>query len=344
MLAEVDARLGRDLEGLRRQALGRELDDTALAVRVDPHLRATILRPKSGWLRLQLEHEDRPEHPRDRELEPVGSVGLVQGTLLGVDLAQGALAEHHLVELAGARAALQPPRAHEAAGDHVDLDAEAVEPPDVGVDLRGIERAQLDHRVADAPLDPARAHDDARPIEREVGRVEEHDLADLGIERVEPERADRGSLLGGGHGELELDRVRALQQAHHLGELLVAQAGASGRPGGHVDPFVWGPLVGLERAPPADEDAVHAGGADDGLGGQLEVRGVQDERAGLWAADAAVEADQLLEGAALFELGVVEAADHDVGDVLEAVGAQQVRAARWARTARAGPRPRRGRR
>ena len=37
-----------------------------------------------------------------------------------------------------------------------------------------------------------------------------------------------------------------------------------------------------------------------------------------------MEADQLLEGAALLELRVVEAADHDVADVLEAVGAQKV--------------------
>ena len=42
------------------------------------------------------------------------------------------------------------------------------------------------------------------------------------------------------------------------------------------------------------------------------------------AAEAAVEADQLLERAALVELGVVEAAHHDVADVLEAVGAQEV--------------------
>ena len=37
-----------------------------------------------------------------------------------------------------------------------------------------------------------------------------------------------------------------------------------------------------------------------------------------------MEADQLLERAAVLELGVVEAPHHDVGDVLEAVGAQQV--------------------
>ena len=51
---------------------------------------------------------------------------------------------------------------------------------------------------------------------------------------------------------------------------------------------------------------------------------MQDERPGLSAADPPVERDQLLEGASLVELGVVEAADHDVGDVFEAVGAQQV--------------------
>ncbi len=45
---------------------------------------------------------------------------------------------------------------------------------------------------------------------------------------------------------------------------------------------------------------------------------------GLRPAHAAVERDQLLEGAALLELRVVEAVDHDVGDVLEAVGPAQV--------------------
>ena len=51
---------------------------------------------------------------------------------------------------------------------------------------------------------------------------------------------------------------------------------------------------------------------------------MEDEGSGLRAPEAAVEGDQLLERAALVELGVVEAADHDVGDVREAVGAQQV--------------------
>ena len=66
-------------------------------------------------------------------------------------------------------------------------------------------------------------------------------------------------------------------------------------------------------------------GADNGFWRRFEVRRVKDERPCLLAADASVEADQLLERAALVELGVVEAADHDVGDVLEAVGAQEMR-------------------
>ena len=53
----------------------------------------------------------------------------------------------------------------------------------------------------------------------------------------------------------------------------------------------------------------------------------------------AVERDQLLERAALVELGVVEAADHDVRDVREAVRAEQVPRRRSARSARAGPSP-----
>ena len=66
------------------------------------------------------------------------------------------------------------------------------------------------------------------------------------------------------------------------------------------------------------------GRADDRLVRKRQVRGIEQERPRLGAADAAVERDQLLERAAFVELGVVEAADHDVGDVLEGVGAEQV--------------------
>ena len=51
---------------------------------------------------------------------------------------------------------------------------------------------------------------------------------------------------------------------------------------------------------------------------------MEHERLGLRAAQAPVERDQLLEGAALVEIRVVEQADHDVGDVPEAVRAQEM--------------------
>src|SRR6188508_3339162 len=51
---------------------------------------------------------------------------------------------------------------------------------------------------------------------------------------------------------------------------------------------------------------------------------MEDEGAVLPAAEATVERDQLLERAALVELGVVEAVHHDVGDVGETVGPPQV--------------------
>ena len=60
---------------------------------------------------------------------------------------------------------------------------------------------------------------------------------------------------------------------------------------------------------------------------------MEDERPGLRPADAAVEGDQLLEGAAGLERRVVEAADHDVRDVREAVGAEQVAGAFGEKTA-----------
>ena len=96
----------------------------------------------------------------------------------------------------------------------------------------------------------------------------------------------------------------------------------------------------VERASPADEDVVHRGGADDRLTGHRQRHRMQDERLGLRAAEPAVERDQLLERAALLEVGVVEAVDHDVGDVLESVGAAQMGRRARARTAPAGPRRR----
>src|SRR5215208_3790585 len=165
VLAEVDARFGRDLERFRRQAFGRELED-AVAVGVEPHLRDHLAR-EAARLPFELEHEDRPEHGEIVQLDPLGSVSPEQGPLLlGVELAQRTLAEYRLADRVGVGLALQPSRAHEPTGYRIDFDTEPAEVADVLADLIGIKRAQLDHRITHAPLDPARAHDDARPVER----------------------------------------------------------------------------------------------------------------------------------------------------------------------------------
>ena len=101
--------------------------------------------------------------------------------------------------------------------------------------------------------------------------------------------------------------------------------------------------VGLKHPTPARENLVHADRSDDPVRRHRELDRVQDERLRLGPAQAAVEGDQLLERAALFELRVIEAVDQHVGDVLEAVGPEQVRRGRWPRTRPAGPRPRRAR-
>ena len=78
--------------------------------------------------------------------------------------------------------------------------------------LGGDDRPQLHDRVVALALDAAGADDDAVLVEREVGRVEEEDLADLRLERVEPERDDRRAVVRLGHGQLQLDAVRVLDQ------------------------------------------------------------------------------------------------------------------------------------
>jgi uncharacterized membrane protein len=200
VLAEEYPRLGSDLERLRRQALRRELEDAA-AVRVEPQLRDHLAR-EVARLPLQLEHEDRPEHREIFQIDPVRSVSPVQGTLLlGVKLAQPALTEHHLVDGVRVSLAFQPPRAHESTRYRVDLDAEPGETPHVGADLIGVERPQLDHRIAHTPLNPARAHDDARPVERQVGRVEERKEADGKVRVTKTEKpTQHGAWTGAGVG------------------------------------------------------------------------------------------------------------------------------------------------
>jgi hypothetical protein len=70
---------------------------------------------------------------------------------------------------------------------------------------------------------------------------------------------------------------------------------------------------------------VHLSRPDDRLRRERQLDRMKQKGAGLRAADAAMEGDQLLERTALFELGLVEAVDDDVGRMFEAVGPPQVR-------------------
>ncbi len=73
-------------------------------------------------------------------------------------------------------------------------------------------RAQLDDRVASLALDSSGADDDAVGVEIELGRVEEEDLADLRLERIELERRHGRLLMRLRHRQLQLDAVGALEQ------------------------------------------------------------------------------------------------------------------------------------
>ena len=74
---------------------------------------------------------------------------------------------------------------------------------------------------------------------------------------------------------------------------------------------------------------MNAGGADDRLARHREFDRMEDERPGLRAAESAVEGDQLLERASLFEVGFVEAIDQDVRRIVEPARPQQVSRGIW---------------
>ena len=66
--------------------------------------------------------------------------------------------------------------------------------------------------LANAALHAAGAHDEPVPLKCEVRGVEEVDLADLGVERVHPERAGRRAVVLLGDCQLEFGAVRAVEQ------------------------------------------------------------------------------------------------------------------------------------
>ena len=71
-------------------------------------------------------------------------------------------------------------------------------------------------------------------------------------------------------------------------------------------------MAGFDK--PTFQYLVHCRRREDGFDRRGEVCGVQQERVCLRPSDAAVRADLTLERSDLFELGVVAAVDHQVGD------------------------------
>jgi len=85
----------------------------------------------------------------------------------------------------------------------------------------GNDRAQLDDRVVAFLLHAAGANDDTMLVQRQVRLVEEEHLADLSVQRNQPEGCHGRALIVLWHGQLELDAVGVLYQREQLSELLV---------------------------------------------------------------------------------------------------------------------------
>jgi membrane protein YdbS with pleckstrin-like domain len=83
--------------------------------------------------------------------------------------------------------------------------------------------AQLHDGVVAAALDAASAHDDPVPVQRQVGRVEEADQPDLGIQRIHAERDHGGTVVLLGHRQLQLDAVGARRERDELLDLDVCE-------------------------------------------------------------------------------------------------------------------------
>src|SRR5215207_5141092 len=107
--------------------------------------------------------------------------------LLTERFADGAIASEDAANDLRTPRALERRRADEPAGHRIHLDPEVRRLAEFRRELGRDDRAQLDDRVVALALHPARTDDEAAAIKREVGSVEEHDLADLRIEHVELE-------------------------------------------------------------------------------------------------------------------------------------------------------------
>ncbi len=153
--------------------------------------------------------------------------------LLREEAAQRTAAGHDGAHVGLRRRPFHRRRADEPTGHRVDLHPEARRPAQLRRQLVWDDRPQLHDGVVALALDPPCANDDAVRAQLQIGRVEEEDLADLRLERVDAERCHRRLLMGLRDGELQLDAVGTLHQAEDLGDLCVRESLPRGRPGRH---------------------------------------------------------------------------------------------------------------
>ena len=146
-------------------------------------------------------------------------LGVEGALLLREQLAQRSVAADGGVHARLVVARLERRRADEAARHRVDLDGQPRRRAQLLGQLVGNDRPQLDDGVVGLALTAPCADDEPGLVENQVGRVEEEDLADLALQRVEVERRDRRALVALGDRQLELDAVGLADQCEHLREL-----------------------------------------------------------------------------------------------------------------------------
>ena len=132
-------------------------------------------------------------------------------------------AEVRVVMTQGGREFITPLTLQALSGHPVHLDPEVRRLAQAGRQLVRDDGAQLDHRVVRLALRPPGADHDARLVQREIGGVEEEDLAELRLERVQPEPGDRRPVLRRGDRQLQLDGVGLLHEGEELDGFLVRE-------------------------------------------------------------------------------------------------------------------------
>jgi hypothetical protein len=221
LLREEHTDLGRHLEGVRGCAFRGQLQDARI-VRIEPQLGdQTVLEVLGG--ELQLQDEDRTKHREVVQLDPIGCVVREERPLLlREQLAQRPGFGQRFADVCVSRR-FHRGRADIAAGHRVYLDAKAWGVPQLLRKLVRDDGAQLHHGVIYLALDPARTHHDPCLGEAQIWRVEEVDLADLGVEGIDSQCTHGRGVIGVRDGELELHAVGVLDKPQERSQLLIRE-------------------------------------------------------------------------------------------------------------------------